>query len=234
MYAASAAGMTVLIIDDDRELCSLLQSFVAPHGWHAQAAHSGHDGLRLMVENTVDLVILDVMLPGLNGFEVLRRARQRTDVPVVMLTARVDHDDRLRGFDAGADDYLPKPFEPSELLARMRAVLRRVAGRRLSASEALTLGPLRLVPMQREAWLRDQRLDLTEMEYDILELLARAAGRAVTRDELFGALYHRQRSPVERTIDVHVSNLRRKLGEDAGGAIQAVRGVGYRMRPSER
>ena len=225
----------ILAVDDDDRLRDLLKRYLTREGHDVTVAKDAASARKLMSSMTFDLVILDVMMPGEDGLSLLKTMReQRSETPVILLTARGLAAERIEGLKLGADDYLPKPFEPSELLARMRAVLRRVAGRRLSASEALTLGPLRLVPMQREAWLRDQRLDLTEMEYDILELLARAAGRAVTRDELFGALYHRQRSPVERTIDVHVSNLRRKLGEDAGGAIQAVRGVGYRMRPSER
>lgn len=225
--------MTVLIVDDDQVLCGLLQAYLTPHGWDVRTAYSGHDGLRVMVESPIDLVILDVMLPGLNGFEVLRRARQRTNVPVIMLTARGDHDDRLRGFDAGSDDYLSKPFEPSELLARMRAVVRRVDGRRMSASSEFRLGDLRLVPAGREAWFGRHRLDLTEMEYQILEILARAAGRVVTRDELCAALYQREASPVERAIDVHISHVRKKLGPEAAGLLQTVRGAGYRMCPSD-
>lgn len=234
MNAPAGDEPHLLVVDDDERLRALLQRYLSSNGYRVTAATGAAQARALMKSMEFDLLILDVMMPGESGLELTKSVRTQSSVPILMLTARGDPADRIAGLELGADDYLPKPFEPSELLARMRAVLRRVAGRRLSASEALTLGPLRLVPMQREAWLRDQRLDLTEMEYDILELLARAAGRAVTRDELFGALYHRQRSPVERTIDVHVSNLRRKLGEDAGGAIQAVRGVGYRMRPSER
>jgi DNA-binding response OmpR family regulator len=222
-------SMAILLIDDDQELCALMRELLGREGLELQAEADGSAGLRRMINERHDLVILDVMLPLLDGFEVLRRARKRTDVPVILLTARGGHDDRIEGFNAGADDYLPKPFSAVELLARIRAVLRRTAGAAPRHASDVSAGSLRVAPASREAWRGSQRLDLTATELEILEMLVRAQGRIVTRDEMFAALYQREPSPFERSVDVHIGHLRKKLGPDGDQIIRTVRGVGYEL-----
>jgi two-component system response regulator CpxR len=221
--------VSILLIDDDVELCELMQEFFARREIHLEAAHDGRRGLARALNGGHDLLLLDLMLPGLDGFEVLRLVRRQSQVPVIMLTARTAQADRIAGLDAGADDYLPKPFGPEELLARVRAVLRR-AGRAPSPVDVLEVGGVRLVPAAREALCEGSGLALTTAEFDVLEFLVRAAGRVVSRDELTAALYHRRASPFDRALDVHVSNLRKKLGRH-GSLIRTVRGVGYLFRP---
>jgi two-component system, OmpR family, response regulator CpxR len=221
--------MAILLVDDDQELGALMRELLVREGLELHTEADGPAGLRRMIEERHDLVILDVMLPLLDGFEVLRRARKRTDVPVILLTARGGHDDRIEGFNAGADDYLPKPFSAVELLARIRAVLRRSAGAALRRDREMTAGALRIVPASREAWRGSRRLELTGTEFEILELLIRARGRIVTRDEMFAALYQREASPFERSMDVHIGHLRKKLGPDGDQIIRTVRGVGYEI-----
>jgi two-component system response regulator CpxR len=221
--------MAILMVDDDQELCALMREFLEREGFALVTELDGAAGLRRILETPFDLVVLDVMLPSLDGFEVLRRVRRRSDVPVILLTARGGPTDRLEGFDAGADDYLPKPFAPAELLARMRAVLRRTEGGRRAAGADLQVGPIRVAPSTRQAWRDGQPLDLTDTELEILELLVRASGRVVARDEIFSALYQRQPSPFERSVDVHVSHLRKKLGADGDRLVRTVRGVGYQF-----
>jgi two-component system response regulator CpxR len=221
--------MAILLVDDDQELCALMRELLAREGLELHTEADGPAGLRRMIDERHDLVILDVMLPLLDGFQVLRRARKRTDVPVILLTARGGHDDRIEGFNAGADDYLPKPFSAVELLARIRAILRRSAGAALRRDSEVTSGGLRIVTASREAWRGSRRLELTGTEFEILELLMRARGRIVTRDEMFAALYQREASPFERSVDVHIGHLRKKLGPDGDQIIRTVRGVGYEL-----
>jgi two-component system response regulator CpxR len=171
-------------------------------------------------------VILDVMLPVVDGFELLQRLRRRKDLPIIMLTARVQQQDRIRGLDAGADDYLPKPFDPDELLARVRAVLRRSESLTRTESEDIVIGNIRLNPTTREVWLDEAIVDLTAAEFDLLEMLMHAAGRVVSRDEITAALFEREATPYDRFLDVHISHLRKKL-EGARSLIRTVRGVGY-------
>ena len=166
------------------------------------------------------------MLPVLDGFGVLTQLRRRKAVPVIMLTARVQQQDRIQGLDAGADDYLPKPFDPDELLARIRAVLRRTEARIPAAVEALSIGAIRLNPTTREVWSSGAPVELTEMEFDLLEMLIRSAGRVVSRDEITAALFEREATPYDRFLDVHISHLRKKL-EGGRRLIRTVRGVGY-------
>jgi two-component system response regulator CpxR len=218
--------IAVLLVDDDIELCELMREFFASRGLDLETAGDGTRGLARALRGPFDLVLLDVMMPGLDGFEVLRQVRRQSPVPVIMLTARAAQADRVAGLDAGADDYLPKPFGPEELLARIRAVLRRAERPRGAAPEAIEAGGVRLLPAAREARAGDDPLALTTAEFDILEFLLRHAGRTVSRDELTAALYHRRASPFDRALDVHISNLRRKLGA-RGGRIVTVRGVGY-------
>jgi len=222
-------GPSILLIDDDLELCELLREFFAQEGVRLETAHDGRRGLGAALDARRDLVLLDVMLPGLDGFEVLRMIRRRSEVPVIMLTARSAKVDRLAGLDAGADDYVPKPFDPDELLARARAVLRRAGAAQARPAAPMEAEGLRLIPTAREVVVDGRVVPTTTFEYEILEFLVRAAGRVVTRDELTAALYHRRSTPFDRAIDVHVSRIRKKLGP-AGAALRTVRGVGYLFR----
>ena len=219
---------SILLVDDDLELCDLLREFFAQEGIRLDAANDGRRGLGAAIDGRRDLVLLDVMLPGLDGFEVLRMLRRRSQEPVIMLTARTAKADRLEGLGAGADDYVPKPFDPDELLARVRAVLRR-AGAAPKPVAPLAAEGIRLIPPARAVRVGDEVVPTTTFEYDILEYLVRAAGRVVSRDELTAALYHRRSSPFDRAIDVHVSRLRKKLGP-MGAAVRTVRGAGYLFR----
>ena len=215
----------LLLVDDDVELCELLREFFAEQEMELTFVHDGRQGLGRALGGRCDLLLLDVMIPGLGGFEVLRQVRRQSRLPVIMLTARGEKADRLTGLDAGADDYLPKPFDPDELASRVRAVLRR-SGAGPRAVEVIEAEGLRLIPTAREVWSGGAAVAVTTIEYDILEFLVRAAGRVVTRDELTAALYRRRVSPFDRALDVHVSRLRKKLGE-SGRRIRTVRGAGY-------
>ncbi|MDG3004662.1 response regulator transcription factor [Paludisphaera mucosa] len=224
----AAASPSILLIDDDLELCDLLREFFAQEGMRLETANDGRRGLGAALDSDRDLVLLDVMMPGLDGFELLRLLRRRSQVPVIMLTARSAKADRLAGLGAGADDYVPKPFDPDELLARVRAVLRRV-GRAPQPVAPLDAEGIRLIPTAREVRVGGEVVATTTFEYEILEYLVRAAGRIVSRDELTAALYHRRSTPFDRAIDVHVSRLRKKLGP-LGAAVRTVRGAGYLFR----
>ena len=222
------ASPSILLIDDDVELCDLMQEFFARRQIPIVSVHDGRLGLARALDGTHDLILLDVMMPGLDGFELLRLVRKQSQVPVIMLTARTSQVDRVAGLDAGADDYLPKPFGPEELLARIRAVLRR-SGQPLKTQEALEAGGVVVTPSSRDVRCDGAVVDVTSIEYDLLELLIRAAGRALSRDEMTAALYHRRATPFDRALDVHVSHLRKKLGA-RGDLIRTVRGVGYLFR----
>jgi two-component system, OmpR family, response regulator CpxR len=222
----------VLIVDDDVELCELLEEFLGQEGYVVESYHRGSGAAEEAVSGAFDLVVLDVMLPGCSGFEVLRRIRASSMVPILMLTARGEEVDRIVGLEMGADDYLPKPFSPRELAARMRAVLRRIEPRGAVAGprpEALEVGDLALDPGARTATLDGDEVRLTGIEFSLLELLVRHAGTVVGRDELSQEVLGRRANSFDRSLDVHVSNLRRKLGPlaDGGERIKTVRGVGY-------
>jgi two-component system response regulator CpxR len=204
-----------------------MSDFLSPHGFQLEAVHDGRQGLARALEGDFDLVILDVMLPVLDGFELLRIMRKRSAIPVIMLTARTSQDDRITGLNAGADDYLPKPFGPEELLARIRAVLRRVTKAEMAESRTISSGGVELNPRTREVWRQGESVEVTTIEFDILEFLMRSAGRAVSRDELTAILYQRESTPYERSLDVHISHLRKKLEGGDRTMIQTVRGVGY-------
>jgi two-component system response regulator CpxR len=220
--------MTVLLIDDDVELCELVSEYLGGEGFEVEVAHNGKDGLARAQESRHDLVILDVMLPGLTGFEVLRRLRETSPIPVLMLTARGEDVDRIVGLEMGADDYLAKPFNPRELAARMRAVLRRskaapATGDRIAVDDVVVdLGT-------RAVTVADEEIALTGVEFSLLESLVRSAGNVVSRDELSRAALFRRASAFDRSLDVHISNLRRKLGPGEGGGerIKTIRGTGY-------
>lgn len=217
------------MIDDDVALCALIEEFLSAHGFHVAAVHTGARGLASAVENKYDLILLDVMLPVLDGFHILRQLRQRTDVPVIMLTARNAEQDRIAGLDAGADDYIAKPLRPHELLSRVRAVLRRSGQSRAPAGSVVAIGDLQLNSLTREVRKTDVAVEMTSFEFDILDILMRMAGRVVSRDELAAVLYHREASPFERSIDVHISHLRKKLEAGDRPLIRTIRGIGYQF-----
>ncbi|MDQ3033975.1 MAG: response regulator transcription factor [Myxococcota bacterium] len=218
---------SILIIDDDRELCALLVQYLGEEGFRVEARHDGEEGLQRATSTQYDLVVLDVMLPTQSGFEVLRRLRTSSDVPVLMLTARMGDVDRIVGLELGADDYLSKPFNPRELVARIRAIRRRIDGGAGRADDrVLTDGELEIAPASRTVRRAGETLELTAAEYDLLDALVRSAGRIATREELSSKVLGRRFSPLDRSLDVHVSNLRRKLGA-SGARIKTVRGQGY-------
>ena len=216
--------LSLLLVDDDAELCSMMQEFFGEAGHHLDVAYNGRDGLTQILSGSYDLVILDVMMPVVDGVTVLQQIRRRTDVPVIMLTARVEQKDRVLGLNAGADDYVPKPFDADELHARIHAVLRR--GSRERADSITAIGNLRLDSATRDVRLSGARVELTSVEFDILELLARSVGRIVSRDEITMLIFGRESTPYDRFLDVHISHLRKKL-ECGKTLIRAVRGVGY-------
>jgi two-component system response regulator CpxR len=219
--------MRVLVIDDDVELAALLREFLQREGFQPDFAHDPRLGLDQALQGKYELIVLDVMLPGMDGFEVLRRLRQSSRVPVVMLTARGEDVDRIVGLELGADDYLPKPFNPRELAARMRAVLRR--GEARPQSGRVDVNGVVLDPGSREVWCDGKRVDVTTLEFDILEQLMRSAGRVLSRDALMEALYNRKASPFDRSMDMHISHLRKKLDCADRTLIKTVRGVGYQF-----
>lgn len=218
---------SILLIDDDRALCTLMTEFFSSHDFRITTANDGPSGLGKALEGKHDLIILDWMLPALDGIEILRHLRRKSSTPVIVLTARRAQEDRIAGLDAGADDYLPKPFGPQELLARVRAVLRRTEKRVGTTSRTVQVGDVRLEPEAREVWLRNTLVETTTFEFDILDVLLRSAGRVVSRDELAAVLYQRSATPFERAIDVHVCHLRRKLEADGRTLIRSIRSVGY-------
>ena len=225
--------MQLLVIDDDRKLCQLIKEYLEPLGYCVTLSHNGLDGVGRATSGEFGAVILDVMMPGLDGFEALKEIRKSSDVPVLMLTSRGDEADRIVGLEIGADDYLPKTFSPRELLARLRAVTRR--SRRAPADEladeALTIRDLQIRPGSRTASLGDLPLELTPVEYELLESLARAKGRVKSREHLVDEIAHRDFDVFDRSVDVHVSALRKKLGDDPKSPrfIRTVRAVGYLM-----
>jgi two-component system response regulator CpxR len=220
----------ILLIEDDRDLCSLMADYLAQQQFQIEVAHDGRLGLGRALDGVFDLILLDVMLPVLDGFEVLRQLRKRSSTPVIILTARTAAADRIAGLDIGADDYLPKPFDPEELLARIRAVLRRTPKADAPDLE-VDAGGVHLNLKTRAALYRGSPLDLTALEFDLLELLVSAAGRTVSRDEIAAALYQRTPTPYERSLDVHISHLRKKLERDDCTPIQTIRGIGYQFTP---
>jgi len=189
-------------------------------------ALNGRQGLASALHGSYDLAILDVMLPEIDGFALLEQLRRSKSLPVIMLTARVHRDDRILGLNAGADDYLPKPFDPDELMARIQAVLRRTKSATRRAETTLSAGKIRIDPNTRQVWSGDSPIELTAMEFDLLELLMRSNGNVVSREQITALLFGREATPYDRFLDVHISHLRKKLkcGRDF---IRAVRGVGY-------
>jgi two-component system response regulator CpxR len=224
----------ILVIDDDAELCELLGEYLGQEGFVVESVSDGAAGLERTLSGVHALVVLDVMLPEMNGFVLLRRIRERSKVPVLMLTARGDDVDRIVGLEMGADDYLPKPFNPRELVARIRAVMRRAAASEVSPEspdrpECVQVGDVELSPQTRVVRRGGEVVELTSVEFSLLEVLLRSAGAVVSREELSGSALGRKLSAYDRSVDVHMSSLRRKLGHRVGEMerIKNIRGVGY-------
>ncbi len=222
----------ILIVDDDVDLGVMLTEYLEAEGFETGCVHDGVAGTDEALSGNYDAVILDIMLPGRDGVEVLRRIRQGSRVPVIMLTAKGDQVDRVVGLELGADDYMPKPCYPRELVARLRAVLRRTGENVSFETEELHFGNLRVHVPQRKVDWNGRSVELTVSEFDFLEILLRAGDRVVTKDELSERALGRIREPYDRSVDVHMSHLRQKLAQAAGAGItiDTVRGVGYRMR----
>ncbi|MBN1930515.1 MAG: response regulator transcription factor [Desulfobacterales bacterium] len=234
-----SAKIKILIVDDDKKLCRLMADYLEPMGYDVGVAHNGNQGLEMILSGDYHAVILDVMMPGMDGFEVLKRLRRESDIPVLMLTARGEETDRIVGLEMGADDYLPKTFSSRELLARLRAVTRRYCrSERSVATEAadklLIFGDLQIDQSSRTVRLGSKTLNLTPLEYDLLTSLARSPGRVMTRDQLLDAVAGRSYEVFDRSVDVHISSLRRKLMDDPRDPrfIQTVRTAGYMFKDS--
>jgi len=222
----------ILIIDDDEELCELVSEYLSVEGFTTEAVHDGESGLQKALTNDYELAILDVMLPRKNGFDVLRELRKSSKLPVLMLTAKGDDMERIVGLEIGADDYLPKPFNPRELVARLRAVLRRVGDqdeKKATAAESFTVDDIEVSLTGRTAKIDGAELNLTAVEFDLLVALLEQAGKIVKKEDLSQRVLDRRLSPFDRSLDMHVSNLRKKLGarEDESERIKTIRSVGY-------
>ena len=221
----------ILLIDDDVELCSMLTEYLGKNGFRVRTAHRADTGLKAALQKPWSLILLDVMLPGMDGFEVLKRIRAESSISVLLLTARGEDVDRIVGLEIGADDYIPKPFNPRELLARMRAVMRRTATPTPAQAELLRVDDLELDAAARKAVKAGKELDLTDVEFAMLEALMRSAGKVVNREELSQSVLGRPFDPFDRSLDMHISRLRRKLS-DAGppdDQVKTIRGTGYQL-----
>jgi DNA-binding response OmpR family regulator len=222
----------VLLVDDDVELTSMLAQYLKREGFDAHAVHDGESGVAAAASGRYRIAVLDVMMPGMSGMDVLRRIRTESRLPILMLTARGDNIDRIVGLDMGADDYIPKPCMPGELVARLRAVLRRTAPNdEPGAARRLTLGALELMPGSRTATWQGRPLELTGTEFSLLEVLARQAGQLISRQDISKRAFGRPLERFDRRIDVHISSIRQKLGlrPDGQSWIQSVRGMGYQL-----
>lgn len=230
----------ILIIDDDEELCDLVSEYLTVEGFETETANDGETGLQKALSGEFDLITLDVMLPKKNGFDVLRDLRETSKIPVIMLTARGEDMERIVGLEIGADDYLPKPFNPRELVARLRAILRRVeTGEETVQTETdkFTVDDVDVQISARSATRNGEDLNLTSVEFDLLAELLRHAGKVVKKEDLSEKVLERKLSPFDRSLDMHVSNLRKKLGnrENDAEIIKTIRSVGYIYTlPSEK
>jgi DNA-binding response OmpR family regulator len=223
---------TILVVDDERNIIELVRLYLEQAGFAVAEARDGTEALRQHERVDPDLVVLDLMLPGMDGMEVTREVRRRGETPILMLTARAEDIDRIVGLELGADDYLTKPFNPRELVARVKAILRR-ADPTLRGARPMDVGSLRVDPRRRDAYVGERRLELRPREFDLLAALARDPGVVWSRDELLSSVWGTDFPGETRTVDVHVSELRRKLGHD-GPPIETVKGVGYRLVPPAR
>jgi DNA-binding response OmpR family regulator len=223
------ATARILIVDDDTELCGLLQPFLAGEGFETECSHTPVDGVRTALSGKYDLILLDVMMPEMSGFEALRRIRADSRTPVLMLTARGETLDRVLGLEMGADDYLPKPFDPPELAARIRAILRRVQPPSAGGSDRLMVADIEVDLSSRTVRRNSRALELTMAEFDVLVVLLRSAGAPVGREQFARDVLHREFSPFDRSVDTHICNLRKKLGPlpDGSERIKSIRGEGY-------
>jgi two-component system response regulator CpxR len=221
---------TILLADDDTELCGLLSEYFETEGFHVRMAHDGKAALDEARKPGLDLVVLDVMMPEMNGMDVLKELRKESRLPVIMLTARGDDMDRILGLELGADDYVPKPCNPRELLARIRAVMRRAQG--MADHGVLTVDDLELRQGSRMLLKEGRQVELTSTEFSILQTLLQHQGEVVSKRDLYVSALGREPVPHDRSVDMHVSNLRRKLGPDHDGnnRIETIRGIGYQFR----
>jgi len=221
----------ILIVDDDEELCDLVSEYLTVEGFDVKCANDGEDGLNEALSDNYDLAILDVMLPRMNGFDVLRKLRETSKLPVLMLTARGDDMERIVGLEIGADDYLPKPFNPRELAARLRAILRRAPAKidGNGAGEKLDVDGIQISSASRTAVLDGVDLNLTSVEFELLRVLLSEAGKVVKKEDLSQRVLERELSPYDRSLDMHISNVRKKLGTRGDGTerIKTIRSVGY-------
>lgn len=231
MNITSKTDSTLLLVDDDIELCELLEEFLVTEGFNITAVHDGESGVNQALTGQFDLVLLDVTLPRLNGFDALRKIRQQSSIPVLMLTARGDDVDRIIGLEIGADDYLPKPYNHRELVARIKAILRRGKTPLVpeGSSKTLQIDDISLNLANREASIAGEPLELTATEFLVLKTLIEKAGELISRDELTQIALNRKLTLYDRAIDMHVSNVRRKIGAQPNGSprIKTVRGSGY-------
>jgi len=223
----------VLLVDDDRELCQMLSEYLSAEHFEVKSVHDGGDALAELEANDFEILILDVMLPSVSGFDVLRKLGATHDTPILMLTARGDDVDRIVGLELGADDYLSKPFNPRELVARVRAILRRASNRpvRSGAADEIIVGPIVLNTGMHQVRVADRAIALTGAEFRVLEILMRSAGQVISRDSMTEQALGRKLVPYDRSIDTHISNLRRKLELETGKnpEIKNVRGSGYTL-----
>ncbi len=223
---------TILVVDDERNIVELVRLYLEKEGYAVQAAADGEQALVQFERVSPDLVVLDLMLPKMDGFEVCRELRRRSDVPILMLTARSEDVDAIVGLELGADDYVTKPFNPRALVARVKAILRRTDAT-AKGGRPISVGELRIEPRRREAYVGDRRLDLRAREFDLLAALARDPGVVLSRDTLLEDVWGTDFPGETRTVDVHVAEVRKKLGDD-GPPVETVRGIGYRLVPPAR
>ena len=236
---ANTTSIPVLVVDDDQKYCRLLKEYLTPFGYEVDSRHTGPEGLETAISGNYHAIILDVMLPGMDGFEILREIRKHSQTPVLMLTARGEETDRIVGLEIGADDYLPKTFSTRELLARLRAVTRRMHNQveddAPGITQDLVVGNLRVNESTHVALQDEQPLDLTALEFSILTCLMRASGRVKSREQILDDISGRNYDVFDRSIDVHISSLRKKLGDNAQNPryIRTIRAVGYQLIDSE-
>ena len=222
----------ILVVDDEVQIVRVLRGYLEKAGYSVLTAHSGQEALRIARQEKPDLIILDLMLPDMDGLDVCRTLRRDSGVPIIMLTARVEETDRLIGLELGADDYVTKPFSPREVVARVRAVLRRTRPTEQIEDTILVVGDLRLDPARRLLELNGRQVDLTPSEFEILRVMMRSPGRVFERAQLLEAVQGTAYEGYERTIDTHIKNLRQKIEEDSRNPqyLLTVHGVGYRLR----
>lgn len=225
------SARSVLVVDDDEALVNLVEQYLSKEGYQVLTAFRGEEALRLFHRREIDLIVLDLMLPGMDGMKVCTKIREESDVPIVMLTAKTEEDDKIKGLDLGADDYVTKPFSPGELLARIRARFRR--SYQEGDSERVSFGDLTVNIAQRKAWLGEELLDLTPTEFNLLEALVEQPGRVFSRKQLIRSAFDYGHGSFERTIDVHINNLRSKIESDPSDPqyIKTEYGVGYKFEP---